>query len=133
MWSNQFGVFMTNQNGTFNIGSRSGRVNPNWDAASKSGSGITNSLNYDSNFTGFVGYDGALVVTTYVHDAFSLIGSSVGDVYFTTVSAENNNTNGGFYTAPNGADNVPVRRSIVVNTSSFSTWSTTTPTRRPAA
>ncbi len=113
MWSNSYGVFMTNGNATFNIGSRAGRVTPNWDPLSYGVS--TNPLGYDSNFVSFVGANGALTVTTYVQTAFTLTNSTVGDTYYITMSAENNNTNGGFITAPNGADNVPVLRALTIN------------------
>ncbi len=115
MWSNQFGVFMTNLNGTFNIGSRNGRVNPNWDPLTLAGGATTNSLNMDTNFGGFVGANGALTVTTYVQNAFSITTSSWNDTYYISMSAENNNTNGGTIAAINGADAVPLRRAITVN------------------
>jgi len=115
LWSNQYGVFLTNQNGSFNIGSRSGRVSPNWDPFSLSGSGVTNSLNLDTNFTGFVGENGAQTVTTYVQNAFNITNSSVGDTYFMTVSAENNNTNNGSIISPSSVSTVPVMRAITIN------------------
>jgi autotransporter-associated beta strand protein len=113
IWSNQYGVFMTNQNESFNIGSRSGRVNPNWDPITKGQA--TNALGMDSNFTGFVGYNGAIIVTTYVQNAFNITDAEVGDTFYITMSGENNNLNGGTFTAPNGADDVPFWRAITIN------------------
>jgi autotransporter-associated beta strand protein len=115
LWTNTYGIFLTNRNGRFNIGSRAGRITPNWDPITKTGSGQTNALNLDTNFTGFVGANGAVAVTTYVQNAFNITTSAVGDSYFVTVSAENDNTNGGFLLAPNTNDAVPIRRALTVN------------------
>lgn len=115
LWTNTYGTFLTNRNGRFNIGSRSGRVVPNWDPLTKAGSGATNFLNMDTNFTGFLGYNGAPAVTSYVQNAFSISNSTVGDTYYISVSAENNNTNSGTIDAPNTNDAVPVLRALTVN------------------
>ncbi|OGV43664.1 MAG: hypothetical protein A2X46_08275 [Lentisphaerae bacterium GWF2_57_35] len=112
-WTSSFGVFLTNNPNTFNIGSRSGQVCPNWDPLTKGAS--TNSLGMDSNFPSFYGYNGALVATAYVATAFSITNSQMGDKYFITVSGQNNNDAGGVITAPNGLAAVPVRRGITVN------------------
>ena len=119
-WTNAYGIFLTNADGTFNLGSRAGRVCPNWDPWSKAG-GASNYLNMDTNFTVFYGTNGACSVTTAVLGAFNIMTSSVGDQYYITVSAENNNTNGGWLWAPNGKSNVPIRRAITINSNlSFS-------------
>ncbi|HBA83579.1 MAG TPA: hypothetical protein DCZ95_05740 [Verrucomicrobia bacterium] len=113
-WSSPFGVFLTNNPNTFNIGSRAGRVCPNWDPLRIQGS-VTNSLGMDTNFASFYGYNGALVVTTYYKNAFSITNSKGGETYCLSVSAENNNDAGGLITAPNGFSAAPVRRGITIN------------------
>ena len=116
LWSNSFGVFMTNSNpSVLNIGSRSGRVNPNWDPVVQDGDDFL-SIGYDSFFTNFVGYNGALTVTTYVHEAFNITNSTFDDTYFITMSAENNNMGGGSFAPFNAGDNIPYWRALTVNT-----------------
>jgi len=112
--SSPYGVFLTNNNATFNIGSRDGQVCPNWDPLTIGAA--TNSLGYDSAFQYFYGYNGATVVTCWYQNAFVISNSTVGDTYFVTMSAQNQNSNGGAdITAPNGANSVPVSRGITVN------------------
>jgi len=116
MWTNSYGVFMTNFNSSIlNFGSRAGRVSPNYDPVVLSGSEFL-SVGFDSVFTNFVGFNGAGAVTTYVHGAFSITNSSISNTYYITMSAENNNQNGGGFTAPNGADNIPYHRALTINT-----------------
>jgi len=116
LWSNSFGVFMTNLNpAVLNIGSRDGRVNPNWDPVVQAGSDFV-SIGYDAFFTNFVGYNGALTVTSYVHAAFNITNSTFDDTYFITMSAENNNLGGGTFAPYNSGDNIPYWRALTVNT-----------------
>ncbi|NCC51260.1 MAG: hypothetical protein EOM20_08600, partial [Spartobacteria bacterium] len=118
LWYNDYGVFMTNNNGSYNIGSREGRVNPNWDPVTRAGSGEETQLGLDRFFTNFVGYNGALAVTTYVHSAFSITNSSWDDTYYITASAETDPQTadtGGTFASPNGANDIPFRRAITVN------------------
>lgn len=117
LWSNQFGVFLTNANGSLNIGSRAGRVNPNFDPVVLASTGTQfQSLGLDAAFTNWVGFNGATVVTTFQRQAFSITNSSFDDAYYITLSAENNNLGGGVTNAPNGADPIPLWRALTVNT-----------------
>jgi len=116
LWSNSFGVFMTNQSANIrNLGSRYGRVNPNYDPVVLEGSEFQ-SIGYDNFFTNFVGFNGNTVVTTYQHRAFNITNSSFDDTYYITMSAENNNTGGGNFAAPNGAAGIEYWRALTVNT-----------------
>ncbi len=115
-WSSDYGVFLTNANGTWNFDSRQGRVQPNWDPVLKSGSGASAEIGYDDYFTNFIGVSGANVVTTYVHGAFNITNATYSDLFYMTLSAENNNTNsGGSIAAVNGADAVPYYRGLTIN------------------
>ncbi|MCS6770928.1 MAG: autotransporter-associated beta strand repeat-containing protein [Kiritimatiellae bacterium] len=117
LWSNQFGVFLTNANGSLNIGSRAGRVNPNFDPVVLAGTGSQfQSFGFDAPFTNWIGVNGATVVTTYQRQAFSITNSSFDDTFYITLSAENNNMGGGVTNAPNGADPIPLWRALTVNT-----------------
>ncbi len=118
MWSSPSGVFMTNNNKSFNIGSRAGRVSPNWDPVTRASAGVEVPLGMDRCFTNFVGCNGALSVTTYVHGAFSITNTAWDDTYFITTSAETDppaTNTGGYLTAPNGANEIPFRRAITIN------------------
>ncbi|MBN1269925.1 MAG: hypothetical protein JXB04_10070 [Kiritimatiellae bacterium] len=139
MWTNVFGVWITNANGTLNLSSREGRVSPNWDPVYKAGEQSTE-VGMDAFFTNFVGYNGALTVTTYVHAAFNITNATVGDTFFVSMSAENNNLDGGSFAAPNEADDVPYWRAITVNsnveffvTDDDSTYPTIVPTNNELA
>lgn len=116
-WTDPNGVWLTNANSAIvNIGSRNGRVNPNWDPAVLEGQALA-AVGYDARFTNFWGANGGLCVTTFVDHAFNITNdySSFTSVYYMTMSAEDNNTNGGMLAAPNGGDAVPVWRAITVN------------------
>ncbi|MCO5062309.1 MAG: choice-of-anchor D domain-containing protein [Kiritimatiellae bacterium] len=115
LWSNQYGVFLTNANGALNIGSRNGRVVPNYDPVVISTQELIR-FGFDAAFTNYSGMNGSLVVTTYQHRAFSITNSTYDDTYFITLSAENNNLSGGSFAAANGADDVPYWRALTVNT-----------------
>ncbi|HBA84494.1 MAG TPA: hypothetical protein DCZ95_10410 [Verrucomicrobia bacterium] len=117
-WRSPYGIFMTNQNESFNLSSRNGRVCPNWDPLSRAGAGVETALGKDTNFTGLVGYNGAVCVTTYVQNAFNLTNTSWNDTYYVAVSGETDPQTadaGGYIAAPNGADDVPVRRALTIN------------------
>lgn len=117
LWSNSFGVFITNANGSLNFGSRAGRVNPNFDPVVLASTGSQfQSLGFDAVFTNRRGVNGAITVTTFQHQAFTITNISFGDSYFITLSAENNNMGGGTVAAPNGADPIPYWRALTVNT-----------------
>lgn len=116
LWTNAHGVFLTNSTASItNIGSRAGRVNPNWDPVVLSGSELL-SIGYDGIFTNYSGRNGSLAITSYVHGAFSITNSTLNDTYFITMSAENNNLNGGTFAAHNAGDQIPYWRALTVNT-----------------
>jgi hypothetical protein len=117
LWSNSFGVFLTNSNGSLNIGSRVGRVNPNFDPVVLAGTSTQfQSFGFDAAFTNRIGINGAVTVTTFQHQAFTLTNTTFNDTFFITLSAENNNMGGGTVPAPNGADAIPAWRALTVNT-----------------
>jgi len=115
LWENVYGIWVTNANGALNISSRNGPVSPNWDPIRKAGS-VSTEIGYDAFFTNFVGANGANTVTTYVHSAFNITNAVVNDTFYLSVTAENLNDDGGSFNAPNGADAVPYRRALSVNT-----------------
>ncbi|MGD9873215.1 MAG: phospholipase D-like domain-containing protein [Kiritimatiellia bacterium] len=117
-WEDPNGVFLTNSTASItNIGSRAGRVNPNWDPAVLEGTEFS-AIGYDALFASFYGYNGASVVTSYVDFAFNITNdfSTATSVYYMTMSAEDNNMGGGTIPAPNSGDAVPAWRAITVNT-----------------
>ncbi|HNR94570.1 MAG TPA: lamin tail domain-containing protein, partial [Kiritimatiellia bacterium] len=115
-WYDPNGVFLTNSTASItNIGSRAGRVNPNWDPALLEGSDLQ-AVGYDGLFDIFYGDNGDLSVTTGIDNAFSITNdASTSSTYYMTVSAEDDNQTGGTLTAPNGGDDVPIWRAITVN------------------
>ncbi len=112
-----YGIFLTNSVATNrNQGSQNARVTPNWDPLAV---GVASNLfNLDKYFTNHFGYNGAVVVTTYQKNGFSVTNINFEEQYFVTVSAETDP--GGSTVAPNTSthatfDSVPVTRAITIN------------------
>ncbi|MBT3193669.1 MAG: hypothetical protein HN341_14070 [Verrucomicrobia bacterium] len=120
VWSDPSGVFMTNGAGfaSTNISSNVGRVVPNWDLyKTNSVSTDTMEFGFDQVFTTFYGTNGATSVTSVYLDAFAVTDAIIGDQFFLSISAEDNDNDRGAYADPgSNGDPVPWDREVTTNT-----------------
>jgi hypothetical protein len=118
-WTDPSGVFTTNsgQYGNNNILASLGRVVANWDLYTTNlVTGATNSFGYDQPFTEFYGASGDTTVTTVYHNAFAITNIDTNNIFFLTVSAEDNDNDRGTYRDPQGdGDPVPWDRALTIN------------------
>lgn len=128
-WTSPYGVFLTNTVSSNNVEpaaflSSAGNVVPNWDPLAKV-DGVSYPLGFDNLFTGFIGSNGAVSVTSYYANAFTGddfnsegASWSVGDEFFITVSGQTYPSTGAKVAAPasSTAEQVPVRRALTINT-----------------
>jgi len=122
-WADPSGVFLTNSiiTNQTNIGSENGRVIPNWDLyTTNSVLGSDNLYGYDTVFTNFGGSNGDSPVTTLYYNAFSVTNSHFHDMYYLTVSAEDNDNDRGTYADTKDfggglGDRVPYDRMVTTN------------------
>ena len=118
-WTDPSGVFLTNGAGhaNNNILQANGRIIPNWDLYTTNGvTHDTVSFGYDRPFNEFYGYNGDTTVTTVYQNAFAITNIDTNNIFFLTVSAEDEDNDRGTYPDPQGdGDPVPWDRSLTVN------------------
>ncbi len=118
-WTDLAGVFMTNASPhpNTNILSSMGRVIPNWDLyVTNPVTHETSSFGFDEPFTNFLGANADLVVTTVYYNAFAVTNINTNNLFYLTVSAEDEDNDRGAYPDPQGdGDPVPHDRSVTTN------------------
>ncbi len=122
-WTDPSGVFLTNSviSNQTNIGSENGRVIPNWDLyTTNTMLNSENTYGFDTVFTNFGGNNGDSPVTTLYYNAFSITNSHFHDLYYLTVSAEDNDNDRGTYADTKDfgggyGDRVPYDRTVTTN------------------
>jgi autotransporter-associated beta strand protein/T5SS/PEP-CTERM-associated repeat protein len=118
-WSDISGVFMTNAAAypSTNILSSMGRVIPNWDLYTTNRvTHATKSYGYDEPFTNFLGANMDVTVTTVYYNAFAITNINTNDLFFLSVSGEDEDNDRGVYPDPQGdGDDVPHDRSVTTN------------------
>ena len=119
IWTDLSGVFLTNAPPypNTNIGSGDGRVISNWDLyTTNTESHGTVSFGYDEVFDEFVGVNGGTTVTTVYENAFAVTNITFKNLFFLTVSAEDEDNDRGTYPDPQGdGDPVPHDRAVTTN------------------
>jgi len=118
-WTDTSGVFMTNAaaHPSTNILSTLGRVIPNWDLYTTNPvTHETSSFGYDEPFTNFLGANMDVVVTTVYYNAFAITNINTNDLFFLSVSGEDEDNDRGVYPDAQGnGDDVPHDRSVTTN------------------
>ena len=118
-WTDPSGVFLTNHTpyANNNIYEGNGRVIPNWDLYTTNVvTHAIQSFGYDQPFADFYGHNGDTVVTTVYHNAFSISNIDTNNIFYLTVSAEDEDNDRGTYPDPQGdGDPVPWDRAITIN------------------
>jgi len=124
VWTDPSGVFMTNSviTNQTNIGSEKGRVIPNFDLYTTNPI-IPREVTYgfDQVFTNFYGNNGDVSVTTVYYNAFAITNSHNDDMYYLTLSAEDNDNDRGTYAdiwdeGGGYGDPIPYDREVSTNT-----------------
>lgn len=117
-WTDASGVRLTNNVpfASTNIFSSLGRIVPNWDLVEITSGNATNQFGFDDPFTNFLGYNGALTVTTIQYNAFSVTNLDINATYYLSLSAEDEDDDRGYHADPgNDGDLVPLDRSVNTN------------------